>query len=219
MKILAVSDVELNYIYQPRIAERFSDIDLIISCGDLPHYYLEYIISTLNVPLYYVNGNHANKIEITTAGERSYPWGAINIHKKNKMDDTGVLISGIEGSIRYNNGPFQYTQNEMWSLIFQLVPGMIVNKLRFGRFLDIFITHAPPFGIHDKEDLPHIGIKAFNWFNKVFQPVYHLHGHIHVYQNNTVIKTQYEKTTILNCYGYQEIMFNMNPVLKGLGLK
>ncbi len=51
MKILAVSDIELGYIYQPRISERFSDVDLIISCGDLPHYYLEYIVSMLNVPL------------------------------------------------------------------------------------------------------------------------------------------------------------------------
>jgi hypothetical protein len=39
MKILAVSDVELGYLYQPKIVDRFYDVDLILSCGDLPHYY------------------------------------------------------------------------------------------------------------------------------------------------------------------------------------
>ncbi len=218
MKILAVSDIELGYIYQPRISERFSDVDLIISCGDLPHYYLEYIISMLNVPLYYVNGNHANKIEITTAGDRSYPWGAINVHKKVKTDDTGVLIAGIEGCLKYNNGPYQYSQNDMWRMVFQLVPQLLINKMRFNRFLDLFITHAPPFGIHDQDDLPHTGIKAFNWFNRVFQPTYHLHGHIHVYRNDAIIETKINKTTILNCYGYKEVLFDMLPVIAGLKL-
>lgn len=219
MKILAVSDVELGYIYQPKISERFSDVDLIISCGDLPHYYLEYIISTLNVPLYFVNGNHANKIEITTAGERTYPWGAINLHRKIKTDDTGVLLGGIEGCLKYNNGPHQYTQSEMWLMMFQMVPRLFFNKLKYGRYLDIFISHAPPFKIHDQDDRPHTGIKAFNWFNRVFQPTYHLHGHIHIYRNDAIRKTTLGETTVINCYGYQEIIFDMKPVIAGLNLE
>ncbi len=216
MKILAVSDIELGYIYQPRISERFSDVDLIVSCGDLPHYYLEYMVSMLNVPLYYVNGNHANKIEITTAGERSYPWGAINLHKKVKTDDSGVIIAGIEGCLRYNRGPYQYTQKNMWNMVFQMVPKMMVNKIRFNRYLVIFISHAPPYRIHDQDDRPHTGIKAFNWLNRVFQPTYHLHGHIHVYRNDTIIETKLNGTTVLNCYGYKEIQLDMQAILDGL---
>jgi Icc-related predicted phosphoesterase len=214
MKILAVSDLETGFLYQPSIVERFSDVDLIISCGDLPHYYLEYMISMLNIPLYYVNGNHANTIEFTTGGERKYPWGAINVHRRNITDDTGVLLAGIEGCQRYNYGPNQYSQNEMWSMVFGLVPKFLFNKIRHGRFLDIFISHAPPWKIHDQDDLPHQGIKAFRWLIKVFKPTYHLHGHIHVYRNDTKISTRFNQTDVINCYGYRELIFDIGAFIK-----
>jgi predicted phosphodiesterase len=63
MKLLTVSDKEVSRIYSPQIKRRFSDVDLTISSGDLSYYYLEYIISTLDIPLYYVRGNHAKAIE------------------------------------------------------------------------------------------------------------------------------------------------------------
>jgi Icc-related predicted phosphoesterase len=214
MKILAVSDIELGFLYQSSIVDRFYDVDLILSCGDLPHYYLEYMISMLNIPLYYVNGNHAHRLEITTGGERNYPWGAVNIHKRTLTDDTGLLLAGIEGCQRYNLGQYQYTQSEMWMMIFKLIPGLIINKLRFGRFLDIFLSHAPPWKIHDQNDLPHQGIKAFRWFINVFQPTYHLHGHIHVYRNDTITITKLNKTEVINCYGYRELFFDIRPFIK-----
>ena len=214
MKILAVSDIELGYLYQPKIVDRFYDIDLILSCGDLPHYYLEYMISMLNIPLYYVNGNHANKIEFTSGGERNFPWGAKNIHKRCVTDDTGLLIGGIEGCLRYNLGDFQYTQSEMWMFVFQLIPKLFYNKLRYGRFLDISLSHDPPWKIHDQDDLPHQGIKAFRWLIKVFHPTYHLHGHIHVYRNDAVTSTRYCNTDVINCYGYKELIFDIRPFIK-----
>lgn len=213
MKILAVSDIELGFLYQPTIANRFYDVDIIISCGDLPHYYLEYMISMLNIPLYYINGNHAHKIEITSGGERKYPWGAINIHRKNIVDDTGLLLAGIEGCLRYNMGPHQYTQAEMWSMVINLAPKLIFNKIKHGRFLDLFISHAPPWQIHDDSDLPHQGIKAFRWLLKVFKPTYHLHGHIHVYRNDIVTKTRFHQTDVINCYGYRELPFDIRPYI------
>jgi predicted phosphodiesterase len=45
MKILAVSDIELGFIYNVQIAQRFKDVDMMISCGDLPYYYLEFMVS------------------------------------------------------------------------------------------------------------------------------------------------------------------------------
>ncbi len=215
MKILAISDVELSFLYQPQIRERFHDVDLIISCGDLPYYYLEYMISTLNIPLYYVNGNHVSQTEYTTTGARTSPWGAINLHQRCITDDTGVLLAGLEGSLRYNLGSNQYTQAEMWQKVFQLVPALFFNRIWHGRFLDFFVTHAPPWQIHDQSDLPHQGIKAFRWLINVFKPTYHLHGHIHIYRNDAVIKTLFQKTTVLNCYGYREINIDMQPVIAG----
>ncbi|MEN6481756.1 MAG: metallophosphoesterase [Anaerolineaceae bacterium] len=207
MKFLSVSDVELGIIYNPHIAERFAGVDFVISCGDLPYYYLEYIVSSLDVPLYYVNGNHVTKVEITSGGERTYPWGATNIHGRTVRNSQGVIFAGIEGSLVYNYGPHQYSQSEMWMMVWLLTPKLFLNKMRYGKYVDIFVTHAAPWKIQDAEDRPHQGIKAFRWFDKVFKPKYHLHGHIHVYRNDTIIQSNYYNTIVLNTYGYKEIQF------------
>jgi Icc-related predicted phosphoesterase len=204
MKILSISDIELGFIYSPQIKQRFRDIDLVISCGDLPYFYLEYIISTLDRPLYYVRGNHAARMEIGAVQDRHFPWGGTNLHERHVRDDSGLLLSGIEGSLRYNTGPYQYTQNQMWMMVFSLIPGLLINRLRFGRYLDIFVTHAPPWKLHDADDLPHQGIKAFRWFINVFQPTYFLHGHIHVYCQDTVTHSWVNKTQVMNTYGFRE---------------
>ncbi|MHB1120362.1 MAG: metallophosphoesterase, partial [Bellilinea sp.] len=97
MKILAVSDIELGYIYNLQIAQRFRDVDFIVGCGDLPYYYLEFMVSMLDKPLYYVRGNHSSQVESTTGGERLSPWGAVNLHRKMIRTEDGLLLAGIEG--------------------------------------------------------------------------------------------------------------------------
>jgi Icc-related predicted phosphoesterase len=212
MKFLTVSDVESSLIYSPHIRERFHDIDLVISCGDLSYFYLEYIISTLDIPLYYVRGNHARDIEHGYGGIRTSPWGAINLHRKVVRDrSSGLLLSGIQGCLRYNQGSYQYSQLEMWLLVMLLVPALLLNKIRYGRYLDIFVSHAPPWGIHDDTDLAHQGIKAFLWLVKVFQPTYHLHGHVHIYHPGIIYKTSLGKTLIYNTYGFRRLAI---PTLK-----
>jgi Icc-related predicted phosphoesterase len=98
-----------------------------------------------------------------------------------------------------------YSQAEMWMHVFSLLPGLLLNRLRYGRYLDVFVTHAPPWGIHDAQDLPHQGIKAFLWLDRVFQPVYHLHGHTHLHHQTGRQETHLGKTRILNVYGYQQL--------------
>jgi uncharacterized protein len=209
MRILAISDIELSFIYSPVITHRFQDADLVISCGDLPYYYLEYIISMLNIPLYFVNGNHMNRVEVGEAGDHYYPWGAIPLNQRSVRHPSGMLISGIDGSLQYNFGPYQYSQSQMWSKVFSLIPTLFINHIRFGRFIDIFVTHAPPWKIHDKEDRPHQGIKAFRWFDKVFRPQMHLHGHIHVYRQDTLTETQLNLTRVINAYGFRELILQI----------
>lgn len=206
MNLLTVSDKEVPIIYSSHIKERFSNIDLAVSAGDLSYFYLEYIISTLDIPLYFVRGNHAQEVEFGHAGTREAPWGAIDLHKKVLRDPkTGLLLAGIEGSLLYNGGDHQYTQAEMWGMVLQLVPGLLWNKIRYGRYLDLFVTHAPPWGIHDADDPAHQGVKAFNWLIKTFQPTYHIHGHIHVYYPSVVTKTRVGQTLVINTYGYRKL--------------
>jgi Icc-related predicted phosphoesterase len=129
--------------------------------------------------------------------------GGIDLHCK-LVNHQGLLMAGIEGSLRYNQGHFQYSQSEMWLNVLKLVPGMIINRIIHGRFLDIFITHAPPWQIHDQPDRAHQGIKAFRWLLRVFRPRYHFHGHIHLYNHNEVAETQFHDTLVINAYGYRE---------------
>ncbi len=206
MKILAISDQELPNIYSPILAQRFGDVEMVIGCGDLPYYYLEYVISTLNKPLYYVNGNHAPAVEYSEAGERTYPHGGVDLHRRVLRDaKSGLILAGIQGSLQYNQGVNQYSQADMWWLVRGLIPRLFLNRIFRGRYLDIFVTHAPPWKINDQDDLPHQGIKAFVWFDRRFQPRYHLHGHIHLYRQDAIRVVQVGKTQVVNTCGFQLI--------------
>ncbi len=201
IQILSVSDRIEETIYSPNLRKRFADVGFVISCGDLPYYYIEYIVSALDKPVYFVRGNHARVIEQSDIGTRKAPNGAIDLHRKVEIHN-GVILAGIEGSIRYKQGPFQYTQNEMWMNVFRMVPAFFRNRMRYGRYLDVFITHAAPWKINDRNDWPHQGVHAFRWLIEVFRPRYHFHGHIHLYGPDYVRVVQHHYTEVINTYGY-----------------
>lgn len=203
MKILSLSDEDLDQLYTTQAKERFAEVDLIIGCGDLSYCYLEFLVSLLDKPTFFVRGNHDKVMEYKDAGPRSEPHGAIDLHRR-VFHHKGVILAGVEGSLRYKPGPFMYTQGEMLLNVLRLAPRLLWNRVRYGRFLDIFVTHAPPLGIHDDySDLPHRGIRAFLWFDRVFQPALHLHGHIHVYRWSATTETCLGKTRVINTYGYR----------------
>ncbi len=203
MKIFAVSDVVEDWIYSPKLRQVVSDTDLVIGCGDLPPYYLDYIISSLDVPLFHVHGNHSIP---ETKGDHNTPSssGLTDLHCK-MIQYKGYTFAGVEGSLQYNNGSYQYSQTGMWLNVFRLVPALLKNRFTIGKYLNVFVTHAPPWGIHDQSDLTHQGIKAFRWLLTRFQPDYHLHGHIHVYRPDMVIESTFGKTRVMNAYGYRKL--------------
>jgi Icc-related predicted phosphoesterase len=203
MKIFAVSDVVVDWIYSPKIRLMLSDIDLVLGCGDLPTNYLEYIISSLDVPLYHVHGNHSIP-ESREDQEIPKNSGSINLHCKMKQL-RGYTFAGVGGSLRYKPGPYQYSQVEMWMNVFKLVPALLRNRIKYGQYLNVLITHAPPWGIHDQPDLTHQGIKAFRWLLTIFQPDYHLHGHIHIYRPDMVMESALGKTRVINSYRYRKL--------------
>jgi Icc-related predicted phosphoesterase len=203
MKILAVSDIVVDWIYSPTMRLLLSDTELAIGCGDLPFDYLEFILSSLDIPLFYVHGNHSRlEPEGKLVGYKSL--GSVCIHCK-VIRYRDYTIAGVDGSLKYNTGNYQYTQTEMWLNVIKLVPSLLLNRINYGRFLNVFVSHAPPWGIHDGTDLPHQGIKAFRWLDAQFQPDYHLHGHIHVYRPDMITESEFGKTRVINTYGYQQI--------------
>jgi len=203
VKILSVSDKVVEHIYSPSLLERHNEVDLILGCGDLPYYYLEFILSMLNVPLFYVHGNHDPEREYLADGTAiSGPAGGINLHL-HTFKEKELLLAGLEGSIRYKRGRFQHTQREMWMNVFYLIPKLLINRLVHGRYLDILVAHSPPYGIHNGEDRVHVGFKAFLWLMKVFKPRYLIHGHRHVYNPNETTETKFMETQVINIYPYK----------------
>lgn len=213
MKILCVSDQIDPLVYTNSIKERFADVDLVLSAGDLPLDYLDFIVSSLNKPLYFVFGNHNLKgfsrlkkglkdsLDDEIRGVYEYSIGAVHAASKVIKED-GLIIAGLGGSIRYNNGENQYTNFRMNMEIVKLIPKLFFHKIFHGRYLDILLTHASPEGIHDKQDPCHRGFRAFLWFMRYFKPKYLIHGHIHLYDLSEVRTTMYYDTLVINAYSH-----------------
>ena len=144
MQFLTVSDEVVPAIYSLNIKERFQSIQAILGCGDLPPYYLEFIVTMLAKPCFYVDGNH-NGVEYTADGQELHaPRGCALVEGTSICHD-GLLIAGLGGSIRYNNDSgAQYTETQMLTRVWALAPRLLINRMRYGRYLDILLTHAPP---------------------------------------------------------------------------
>ena len=207
MKILAVSDQVVDRIYGLISSGQFSGVDLLLGCGDLPYNYLENILSLLNVPLYYVPGNHDP--EYSERWPQTRAEGGVNLDLRIAVF-RGLLIGGLGGSVHYRpDGTNQYTQSEAFWRAFTLLPALLWNRLRYGRALDILISHSPPFGIHDDDTQAHRGLRALNLILRVARPRYHFHGHTHFYRQNLAPSvTRFGSTEIVNIYPYKMIEIN-----------
>lgn len=204
MKILAVSDQVVDRVYQLVPEGHFADVEMILGCGDLPYDYLEYIVSILNVPLFYVPGNHDPAYEPRFAGARAEGGTNLDLKTTRCME---LLLAGFGGSVRYRpDGVNQYTQLQAFLRAVLLVPALVWNHLRYGRALDILITHSPPYGIHDEEGQAHRGLKAINWLVHWARPRWHLHGHMHFVRRNLAAQTtKLGRTSITNVHPYKVI--------------
>jgi len=204
MKLLAVSDVELPFLWSSQLKERFQDIDRVISCGDLSSEYLAYISDALNAPLYYVFGNHQGPLPFDEERVRKIPQG-INLDQQCVVDETGLIIAGVQGSLRYNYGHYQNTQFQMWLKVLALVPTLLNNKLKYGRYLDVFVSHAPAWQLLDARDWAHRGSKAFRWLIETFEPMLHIFGHIHIYRQDAKFQMNVKHATVMNACGFREL--------------
>lgn len=138
------------------------------------------------------------------AGFKNLRLNFLDVRNK-KGKNTPLLMTGISGSIKYNNGLCQFNDSEMKMKLLKLIPGLILNKIRYGRYLDIFLTHATPYHVHDHEDPCHTGFRCFNWFIKKFKPKYMIHGHIHLYDQREERISKYHDTTVINAYAHHVV--------------
>ncbi len=191
MKILSISDAVDPVLYDRFDPSQWVGINLILACGDLPPEYLSFLATRLDVPLYYVKGNH----DIRADGYA--PDGCVNLDSKLVVHHA-IRIIGLEGSRWYNGGANQYTEREMQKKIRKLW-----YPIRRHRGVDIVITHAPPRHIHDGEDRCHRGFNSFRRLIQKHRPRYFIHGHIHFnYTADPQRITKIGQTEVVNTYGH-----------------
>jgi Icc-related predicted phosphoesterase len=210
LKILAVSDMVVDRLYSNKVAEHFRDVDIILGCGDLPYYYLEFLVSSLNIPLLYIPGNHDPMYD---ANDPTTHANGGELIDRGIQSVKGLNIAGIGGSHCYKMGcANQYTQNQMFLRLSAFAPRLLWYLQRHGNILDICIAHSPPRGIHDDNDQAHIGFTSFLTFIKTFKPRYFLHGHTIMYKTNLVEPvTQVGATMVINIYPYR--LIEIDPVV------
>lgn len=221
MNILAVADKEsstlLHWVEKGEAHLRL--LDLIVSCGDLPASYLEYLSNALGVDLVYVRGNHDAYGKFN--GAKPHPEtlcqvpcyeekfdGLRNIHG-HIFPLKECVFAGFEGSLWYNGEGPQYHEEEMFQLVRNMELRLRLHRLRdwFRRTLtsSVIVSHAPPAGVHDGQDLCHKGFLCYHHLLKAFLPVLWIHGHT---ATESVTKNQVSfcgQTTILNCYEHKFI--------------
>jgi hypothetical protein len=210
-------------VYSVSIKERFGDVDLVLSSGDLPLNYYDFIVSSLNKPLLFVFGNHnlrrmhlyrkprtalAPQGEPGSFGSVQYGVGAQYVNLR-VVHEKGLLVAGLGGSQRYSRQANQFTDRMMYLRVFRLIPRLLWNRLFRGRYVDVVITHAPPFGINDRPDLCHRGFRAFVWLIHRFRPAYFVHGHIHLYDRNADREQVVGDTRVINAYDH--IVLEIDP--------
>lgn len=196
MKILAVSDVVVPQMQDVGYLRRsFSDIELVISCGDMPSSYLDFIVSALNVPLYFVRGNHD---EAYTVGSP----GGDNLHRRIYRRN-GLAFFGLEGSINYNYGSIQYTEFAMFRMILPALPLLVIRRFVKGHGIDVLVTHSPPKGIHDADDRAHRGFRSFRTLMRLSRPRYLIHGHVDTWDSRKPSQTVFGITTVININPYK----------------
>jgi len=200
VKILSVADVVDPILHQNAGSEPYSDIDVIVSCGDLPPEYLSRLVHAFKAPLYFVSGNHDIRFN------EKQPVGGLDLHSRLKSIG-GIRFLGLEGSHWYNGGPYQYTEGQMRAIIRRLRP-----TLWWRGGVDVVVTHAPPRHIHDAEDPCHRGFESFRWLIDKYQPNYFIHGHIHTHFADPADRvTVVDATKVVNTYGYNLMEIEAHP--------
>lgn len=191
MKILAVSDVPSDYFFEYYTPGKLKGFDCILSCGDLPREYLEFLVTMAECPLCYVHGNHDESFD------QSPPEGCICADGR-IVTCGGLRILGLGGSYRYRDGKYMYTEAQMKRRVRKLW-----MPLKKHKGFDILLTHAPARGLGDFDTLAHQGFGAFVDLLDAYHPPYLVHGHVHLnYGANIPRLRERDGTSIINAYDH-----------------
>jgi Icc-related predicted phosphoesterase len=192
VRILAVADVEERALGEHFDPERWRGVDLILSCGDLDSDYLDYLVSRLNVPCFYVRGNH------DLAYAERPPGGCEDVHLR-IVNYRGLRIGGLEGSRWYGGKGVEYSDRGV-----AMRAWLLGWRIRFAGGIDVLMTHAPPLlpSTDPPVDRVHQGFEAFTGLAERFRPQILLHGHTHLGYGRGQRERLLGATRVIDCYGH-----------------
>jgi uncharacterized protein len=200
VKILCISDKVESMLHGPNLTSYARGVEAVISCGDLPFDYLEYIVTFLGVPVYYVLGNHDPGPE-----GPEYPGGCTPLDGRVVEAEGGVVLAGLSGSPLYSGGPNQYTERQMRLRSWTLSVRILRRRLAGRQGPQVFVTHSPPFGLGDAEDQAHVGFESFLDLIDRHEPSLWLHGHKHLYGPDQQRVMYRGATKVINIFGHRII--------------
>ena len=193
LKILAISDEVSKALYEYFDPKKLEGIDMIVSCGDLPAYYLTFWATVFRGPVLYIHGNHDVKYAYKP------PEGCICI-EDTIYEYKGVRFLGLGGSYQYNSTEWQFTEKQMEKRVRKL--WWMIRKYKG---FDVLVTHAPAYRLSDGKDLCHRGFRAFRILMDKYAPKLYLYGHVHMSYGDFPRKFYYKHTLCVNAYGYNEV--------------
>ncbi len=201
MRILTVSDEESPALWEYYRPGRLEGYDLILSAGDLKSEYLSFLVTMGRAPLLYVRGNHDE-------GYANDPPEGCDCIDDQLVVYRGWRILGLGGCLRYRpKATCQYTERQMALRIARLRLAL----LRAGG-VDLVVTHAPPLGLGDGEDLPHRGFESLRRLLDRYHPLYLIHGHVHLRGwPQPSRELTYEGTRIINAWERFELELPDRP--------
>lgn len=189
MKILLIADEADPMLWEHLDKRRLDGVELILSAGDLPASYLSFLTCFTTAPIVYVPGNH------DASYEKKPPLGCLNADGR-IIEANGLRILGLGGSMRYKNGPFMYSEEDMARRIQRLK-----YQLWRNRGFDILLTHAPMRHLGDMEDLPHQGFECFKPLLETYQPSLFAYAHVHGnYGRDFLRRSEFGSTLCVNGY-------------------
>jgi Icc-related predicted phosphoesterase len=203
VKLLCISDRVEPMLHGPSLNSYAKGVEAVISCGDLPFDYLEYIITCLGVPVYYVLGNHDPDSDSPEYPEGCTPLDGRIVDVKGEAG--GVVVAGLSGSRLYSGGPNQYTERQMRLRSWALSVRILRRRLAGRQGPQVFVTHSPPFGLGDAEDQAHVGFESFLDLIDRHEPSLWLHGHEHLYGPDQQRVTYRGATKVINIFGHRII--------------
>lgn len=161
------------------------NINLLISLGDFAREELLQLSLINSIPKIGVYGNHCSGTYMPEIGM----W---DMHCK-IWRYNGFSFGGFGGCVRYKSSPYavMFTQEEA------------TNLTASFPYVDTFITHCPPRGVNDEEELAHQGWDWLRDYVLKRKPKILLHGH--TYPNESNLVRQLGNTKIEYVHGWKII--------------